>query len=283
MRWLGIMVLVLALPGVALAGATSAFASRTDAPAEVHAWVLSAPPRGSKQAQTAVFAPIARFLASVSGHPVRYQYPGSWLNYSREMTLGKYDLVFDGPHFTGWRDHHLGYIPLVRFPAPLIFALVERAGEHFERIHQLIGRPVCANSPPYLGTLILLHKFPNPVEQPALVIIHGWLVAYRDLMAHQCAAAVLPVPNLRKLEHGVHTAHIMYRFRPYPNQAISASPHIPQAVQARMRQALLSPAGRAVTRTLRAIFVSKPFVAANRADYKGLSDLLNNTLYFGYD
>ncbi|MHB8253310.1 MAG: phosphate/phosphite/phosphonate ABC transporter substrate-binding protein [Acidiferrobacter sp.] len=283
MRWLGIVVLTWALPGLALAGTISGSLNGSDSGATAHAWILSAPPRGSRQQETALYAPIAHFLQSVSGHAVKYKYPGSWLNYSREMAAGKYDLVFDGPHFVGWRDHHLGDTPLVRLPAPLAFAVVERAGERFTKLSQLIGRPVCANSPPYLGTLMLLNKFKNPDQQPVLVIIHGWLVAYKDLMAKQCVATVLLVPNLHKLEHGVHATHILYRFRVYPNQAISASPRIPPAIQARMRQALLSPRGRTVTRALRKIFVSKPFVAASAAEYKGIGELLNNTLYFGYN
>jgi len=283
MRWLGIAVLVLVLPVLAQAETSSRTLNGGGTGATARAWVLSAPPRGTRKEEEGLYKPIAQFLQMVSGHPVVYKYPSSWLNYSREMATGKYDLVFDGPHFTGWRDRHLGDTPLVRLPAPLAFVVVERSDERFTRLRQLIGRTVCANSPPYLGTLMLLNKFKNPEEQPVLVIIHGWLVAYKDLMAKRCDATVLLVPNLIKLEHGQHLTHILFRGHIYPNQAISASPRIPPAIQARMRRALLSPAGRAVTHALRKIYVSKPFIPAKVAEYKGIGQLLNNTLYFGYN
>ena len=246
------------------------------------AWIFSAPPRGSKKAETARYAPIAHFLQTVSHHRVIYQYPGTWLNYSRKMVDGRFDLIFDGPHFTGWRDRHLGYTPLVRLPHSITFVVVERANERFRRIRQLAGRPICANSPPYLGTLMVLNHFPNPDVQPYIVVIHGWLVAYRDLMHNECAATVLPLANLRKLEHGGHLVRVLYKSPPYPNQAISASPRIPPAIQRRLRAALLSPAGRIVTRPLRRLYVAKPFIRASAKDYVGLGRFLKNTLYFGY-
>ena len=245
-------------------------------------WIFSAPPRGSKKAETARYAPIARFMQNVSHHRVVYRYPGTWLNYSRQMVDGRFDLIFDGPHFTGWRDRHLGYTPLVRLPHSITFVVVERASERFRRIRQLAGRPICANSPPYLGTLMVLSHFPNPDVQPYIVVIHGWLVAYRDLMKDECVATVLPLANLHKLERHGHPVRILYRSPAYSNQAISASPRVPPAIQRRLRAALLSPAGRAVTRALRKVYVAKPFIRASAKDYVGLGRFLKNTLYFGY-
>jgi len=282
MRWLVIMVLMLSLPGLALAETHSGFLNASNASTTAHPWIFSAPPRGNRKKETALYTPITHFLQSVSGHAIIYKYPGSWLNYSREMAAGKYDLVFDGPHFTGWRDRHLGYTPLVRLPAPITFVVAERSDERFTRLNQLIGRLVCANSPPYLGTLMLLDKFHNPERQPALLIIHGWSIAYKDLQAKRCAATVLPLANLRQFDRTQQATRVLFRGRAYPNQAISASSHIPPAIQARIRTALLSPTGRTITRALRNIYVSKPFISANTNDYVGLSQLLNNTLYFGY-
>lgn len=243
-------------------------------------WIFTAPPRGTRAQQEAMYAPIARFLSHAAGHKIVYREPGNWLTYSRAMTEGKYDIVFDGPHFTSWRDRYLGDMPLVRLPEPFVFAVVVRRGERFTKLSQLAGQPVCANSPPNLGTLSLLSQFSYITRQPYLVVVHGWPAAYKGLMDKRCGATVLPIANLKLYEKGRHTVRTLYRTPVYPNQAISAGPRVPAGVQARIRAALLSPAGQAATRTLRHAYGAGRFVPANRRDYAGLSHLLNNTLYF---
>jgi len=244
------------------------------------AWVFSAPPRGTMAHQRALYQPIAAFLTKATGHQIIFKAPGNWLTYSQEMTEGKYDLVFDGPHFTSWRDRYLGDVPLVRLPEPFVFVVVVRRNQPITRLSQLAGRPVCANSPPNLGTLSLLSQFSYITRQPYLVVVHGWLAAYKGLMAGRCEGTVLPMGNLKLFEKGRHVVRILYRSPIYPNQALSAGPRIPPAVQARIRSALLSPSGQAITERLRHDYGARLFVSANRAEYAGLSYLLNNTLYF---
>ncbi len=261
-------------------GALGTSAGRPGAGSSGKPWIFSAPPRGTIAQQKAMYAPIARFLSRVAGHKVVFREPGNWLTYSQAMTEGKYDIVFDGPHFTSWRDRYLGDTPLVRIPEPFVFAVVVRRGERFTQLSQLAGRPVCANSPPNLGTLSLLSKFSYITRQPYLVVVHGWPASYKGLMNKRCEATVLPIANLKLYEKGARTVRVLYRTPVYPNQAISAGPRVPAAVQARIRAALLSPAGEAATRTLRQAYGARRFVPANRRDYAGLSHLLNNTLYF---
>lgn len=261
-------------------GALGASAGRLGGGSNGKPWIFSAPPRGTVAQQKAMYTPIARFLSRAAGHKVVFQEPGNWLTYSQAMTEGKYDIVFDGPHFTSWRDRYLGDTPLVRIPEPFVFAVVVRRAERFTRLSQLAGRPVCANSPPNLGTLSLLSKFSYITRQPYLVVVHGWPASYKGLMDKRCEATVLPIANLKLYEKGARTVRVLYRTPVYPNQAISAGPRVPAAVQARIRAALLSPAGEAVTRTLRHAYGARRFVPANRRDYAGLSHLLNNTLYF---
>lgn len=246
-------------------------------------WIFSAPPRGTVAQQRALYQPIVRYLAKVTGHPIRFKAPGNWLTYSQDMTEGKYDLVFDGPHFTSWRDRYLGDVPLVRLPEPFVFEVVVRKSEKLTRISQLAGRPVCANSPPNLGTLSLLSQFSYITRQPYLVVVHGWPASYKGLMAGRCQATVVPVGNLRILEKGTHPVRVLYRSPVYPNQAISAGPRIPADIQVRIREALLSSSGRDITRALRHAYGARQFVAADRAEYAGLSHLLDNMLYFSGD
>ena len=60
--------------------------------------VFSAPPRGSYAEEAAIYEPIVQLLSKVIGRKVDYKYSDNWLSYSKEMTEGGYDIVFDGSH-----------------------------------------------------------------------------------------------------------------------------------------------------------------------------------------
>jgi len=106
-------------------------AQATDAHAAVHprnteavdtgnTLVLSAPPRGTLAEETQSYQPIADFLSKVTGKKVVYEHSDNWLTYTSKMTKGKYDIVFDGPHFNGWRMERLQHTPLVKLPEDFV-------------------------------------------------------------------------------------------------------------------------------------------------------------------
>ncbi|MHB8454063.1 MAG: phosphate/phosphite/phosphonate ABC transporter substrate-binding protein [Acidiferrobacterales bacterium] len=247
-------------------------------------YVFSAPPRGDYQHELAVYKPIADYLSRVTGKHFVFQYSDNWLSYSKDMTDGAYDLVFDGPAFNGWRMDRLGHTPLVKLPEPFIFAVITKANDRqITDIASLAGHSVCAHAPPNLGTLTLLGQFSNPSRQPYLVVVKGWDKSYQGLMQGKCEATILPLSNLEKYDNGpTKQARIIYQARPLPNQAFSAGPRIPPQMQKQIQQALLSSEGRAVTAKLLADYASKDFVPATRQEYAGLGALLKDSLYYQY-
>lgn len=243
--------------------------------------VFSAPPRGSLTTETENYQPIADFLSQVTGRKVVYQHTKDWLSYARDMTQGKFDIVFDGPHFNGWRMENLDHTPLVKLPEDFIFVVVVKANEKsIKDIKQLAGRRICAHAPPNLGTLTLLNQFDNPVRQPIISTVKGWDKSYNNLIAGQCVATVLPIKNLEKLDKGKNQARILYTSPAMPNQAISAGPRISQETQENIRQALLSDEGKAATAKLRSAYAGKNFVAASRKEYAGQSVYIKDALYY---
>lgn len=244
-------------------------------------WLFGTPPGGSVSTEKALFQPIAAYLTRVTGHPIVFRPATNWLTYSQDVAQGKYDLVFDGAHFTSWRDHYLGDVPLVRLPGPSGYAVVTRKNERITKLSQLTGRSVCANSPPSLATLLLLGKFSDVSRQPFLMVVRGWRQGLHGLLTNQCDAAIVPMARLQSLpEAQAAGVRVMYRTKTYPSRALSAGPQIPADVQARIRAALLSPAGQKVTEPLRRADGAQVFVPASRHEYAGLSHLLANTLYF---
>lgn len=243
--------------------------------------VFSAPPRGAYSEEVAIYQPIVEYLSRVTGQKFRYQYSDNWLTYSKDMTSGGYDLVFDGPAFNGWRMTRMQHTPLIKLPEDFVFVIVTRKDNtQVAELKQLAGRKVCAHAPPNLGTLTMLSQFANPARQPSILETKGWDAAYRAVAEGKCAGTVLPLQNLTKNEKGKNQMRVLYTHRPMPNQAFSAGPRITPAMQAKIKQALISEEGRAVTAKLRALYAGKHFVAATPAEYAGLGQLLKDSLYY---
>ncbi len=244
--------------------------------------VFSAPPRGSQQEEVAIYQPIVEHLSKVIGRNVVFQYADNWLSYSKEMTAGKFDIVFDGPAFNGWRIEKLGHTPLIKLPEDFVFVVITKAGnDRIKQIKDLAGRKVCAHAPPNLGTLTLQAQFDNPAREPWIVEVKGWDNSYKALMSDQCVATVLPITNLTKNDKGPQRAtKTLYQHKPMPNQAVSVGPRIAPELHAKIAKALLSDEGKRATEKLRAAYAGKDFVPANRAEYAGLSDLLKTSLYY---
>jgi ABC-type phosphate/phosphonate transport system substrate-binding protein len=244
--------------------------------------VFSAPPRGSYAEEVAAYQPIAELLSEVIGKKIVYQYSDNWLSYSKDMTMGRYDIVFDGPAFNGWRAERLSHVPLVKLPEDFVFVVVTRADDKsLNDVKDLAGRMVCAHAPPNLGTLTMLSRFDNPSRQPRIVETKGWDNSYKAMLEGKCVATVVPIKNLQKLDKGPQRASkTLYTHRAMPNQALSVGPRVSPELRARIAQALLSEKGKLATAKLRAAYAGKDFVPATREEYAGLGDLLKDSLYY---
>jgi len=243
--------------------------------------IFSAPPRGTLDQETENYQPIADLLTKVTGRKIIYQHSKDWLSYARDMTQGKFDIVFDGPHFNGWRMENLNHTPLVKLPEDFIFVVIVKAdNKSIKNIKQLAGRRICAHSPPNLGTLTLLNQFDNPVRQPLITTVKGWDKSYNSLMAGQCVATVVPIKNLEKMDKDKNQTRVVFKSPAMPNQAISAGPRIPQETQEKIKQAFLSAEGKAATAKLRSDYAGKDFVPATRAEYAGQSVYIKDSLYY---
>ncbi len=278
----GLLILLFVQKAVADIGAKATYIPSKAAESEE--LVLSAPPRGVAAKEKEIYEPIAELLSKTIGKKVTFRYSDNWLSYSKDMIQGSYDLVFDGPHFNGWREDKLGHVPLIKINEDFIFALITKAeNQRITEVKNLAGRTICAHAPPNLGTLLLYSQFDNPVRQPVIIEIQGWDNAYKGLIDGKCEATIVPLKNLAKFDAGEKKAtKIIYKSRTMPNQALSAGPRITPAMQAKIRQAMLSEEGKKATEKLREVYAIKEFVSASREEYAGLGRLLKHTLYFEY-
>lgn len=251
-------------------------------PMEKNTLVFSAAPRGTLEASVKKYGPLTEYLSKAIGKKIVYQYPGTWGVYQGKMQKGVYDLVYDGPHLNGWRVAKLQHNIVARIPNDLVFVIVVKKGNtRITSVEQLAGRTVCAHAPPNLGTLMLLAKFENPARQPAIVAVDGWDNIFKGMMADQCVAALVPKNAWEKNDKGGVASKLIYKSNPLPNQAFSAGPRISKEDQAKISQALLSPAAAPYIESVVSEYNATSLVAANRDEYVVLGDLLKNE--WGYN
>lgn len=249
-------------------------------------YVFSAIPDGTREEAHEEYRPITEYLSKATSSQFIFHHPKNLLSYMREMRAGKYDLVFDDPHFVSWRVTNLDHAPLVRLPGTLNFVIVARSNDEIVfNLSDLAGHKVCAHAPPDLATLSMQTQFTNPVRQPQIFEVNGFGNIFEQLLKGSCRGAVIPSGLYAAFNNGSNKgkARILYLSEPIPRHAISAGPRIPENIQNLIRAALLSPRGVAVTARLRGRFANaEQMVATGKSEFRGLETLVNNLVGFGW-
>ena len=189
-------------------------------------YVLTAPPRESKDKGETIYGPIAKKLSEILGEKVVYEYAGTWAAYTKNMRDGRYDIIFDGPHFVGWRHRHLNHIPVAKLPGDLEFYVVAHSDDkRINNTRQLIGKRVCAMPSPNLATDMMYSLFDNPVLQPTIYEIKGGLPkAYQAFLKGACDATIFRSNQFKKLPQAERDKlKVVVKTKPLPNQTFSIS------------------------------------------------------------
>lgn len=240
--------------------------------------VLAAPPRDSAEEGQRRFGPVAEYLTDVLGRKVVYRHPTTWGGYQADMQRGAYDIVFDGPHFNGWRVAKLRHNVLVKLPGEFVYtAVVRKDSPAITQFKQLAGHRICAHAPPNLGTMIMYKEFDNPARQPVVIETDGYDKIFRALLDGKCDAAMLPLKHVKKHDPNSERVRIVFKNQPLPQQAVSAGPRLSTAEQAKVAEALLSPAAATPLAKVREAYgLGKGFVAAKSDEYAGLGEYLKD-------
>ncbi len=247
--------------------------------------IFTAPPREKHAAGVKIYAPIAKHLSKLINAKVVYKHPSNWLTYQRDMRDGKYDIVFDGPHFASWRMAHLGHDMLVKLPGKLGFILVKPKSETtIHNLRDLIGKRICGISMPNLSTLSILAAYPNPVRQPVIVGVKGGMKGVAKALAkNKCHAYVFRDKFYnKKLKPDVkQNLEIIYKSIPLPNQVITASKRISPAAKKAIIHSLTLGKGVDASKGLLKRFGGKArsFVKASNEEYKGHNLLLEGVIF----
>lgn len=245
-------------------------------------FVFTAPPRDVGGGdENAVYGPIAAYLSAATGKKIVYEHSDNWLTYQDNMRKGKYDLVFDGPHFLSWRMLKLQHEPVAKLPGKLIFVVVaKKENDKAQALKDLSGRTVCGMAPPNLATLTLYSQFNNAARQPMIIPAKSFKEAYGMMTSGKCVAAAMGKGFYKNLEKG--EAKILWESTGVPNQAFSAGPRFSEQDRAKITAALTSPEARIKLAKFFEIFSKeKDLEVAKRDEFVGISALLKDV--YGFD
>jgi ABC-type phosphate/phosphonate transport system substrate-binding protein len=189
-------------------------------------YIFSAPPRESASRGAEIYGPIANKLSTLLGEKVVYEQASSWAAYAKNMRSGRYDIVFDGPHFNGWRQRHINHTPIVALPGDLSFLIITKK-EHgtIKTPRDLIGKSICGFPSPHLGTDLVYAMFNNPVLQPIIYEVKGGQKqAYQAFKQGKCHATIFRESLYKKLPPPErNTTRIVAVTSTLPNQTFSIS------------------------------------------------------------
>jgi len=154
--------------------------------------VFATAPTHSAQETTKLYNPIVKFLSAKTGKKLTLAVPKSFIEYSTSMQAGKYDMVFDGPHLSGWRMDRQQHVPIIKFPGKIKIVIAAKEDSVLSNMDDLqYGVRICSFTPPNMLTMAMLSYFPNPSKQPDLIRVQGFKKLIKCLKTGKGDAAVL--------------------------------------------------------------------------------------------
>ncbi|UCH52227.1 MAG: PhnD/SsuA/transferrin family substrate-binding protein [Pseudomonadota bacterium] len=246
-------------------------------------YILTAPPRDSGGAEADVYEPIAQYLSAATGKKIDYRHYDNWLTYQDRMRRDEFDIVFDGPHFVGWRIVKLDHEPLVRLPGKLAFVVaVKKDNDKIASVKDLAGRTVCGLAPPNLATLTVLNQFDNPARQPIVVEVKSFKESYAAMANGKCVASILRDNAFKRFNEEKKLGKVIFKSEGIANQGFSVSKRVADADRIKIVQALTAPDA---PKRLKAFFErynkDKDLAKTSRDEYQDLGKLLRDV--WGFD
>lgn len=248
-------------------------------------YLFTAPPRENAKKGLATYGQLVAELSRIMGSEVKYVHPKNWPTYKKFVKSGKYDFVFDGPHFVAWRFNNIDVNPLVRLPGDIAFVLVAAKDNAMIKVKDdLISRKICVIPSPHLGTLAVYSMFPNQVQQPKFVASKGgFKKVYASYKAGKCDAAVFRESFFKNNmdEKARDSLKVLATSPTMTNQGITISKRISAEKKKRISEFLVSKEGSEAANNLLKRFSKKnrKFIYASKNEYNGQNLLVDNMIF----
>ncbi len=238
--------------------------------------VFSTAPTHSKQETIKLYTPLMSYLSKVTGREFVVEPAANFVEYSVRMRKGHYDMVFDGPHLTGWRMVHMGHRPVARFPGTIRIVVAVNKDSPIKKLQDLEdgSTKVCAFASPNMLTMAFLSYFPNPARQPMMLRTQGFAELNDCIKQGKGEAVVLRDKLWEKMKDKQNLRLLPLPRHGYPERTFSVGPRVDEALRQKIATALMSVEGSEAGKAVLARFKKKAFITAEAAEYGGMDLLL---------
>lgn len=224
------------------------------------------------------YQPLLNYLSVKTGRQIELQVADNFIEYSQNLLQNKYDIVFDGPHYNGWRIKKHNHQMVAKLPGTLQFVVVVKKSKQITDLKTLAGKPVCALDSPNFLTLGFLALYSNPASVPFVEPADNFKAALACLRQEKGEAAVLRTKFWLKLPaRAKQGLELVYDSKiKWPHRGFSVSHRVEQETKDLLRAALLhNDANRVAGKILNRYKVDR-FVAAEDSEYRDLGKLLKS-------
>ena len=221
-----------------------------------------------------VYAPLLDYLRETTPHDYELATAQDFHRFWLSIRRGNQpDLVLEDAHLIALRIQRDGYTPLVQASEPATFSLIGNSMNMEPTLDEYIARPVSSMPAPSLGYLVLQSWYPNPMAQPRVISnATSWLEAIEMVFAMESEATVAPHNMVSRY---VNLA-VVQTSDEFPHTSIAASPAVPDAVQAQIRDALTDLHNNSEHfGALHELDIDQ-FISADDLDYEGLEQWLQD-------
>jgi len=238
--------------------------------------VFSTAPTQSPEMTRQLYQPLVDYLSKETNREIVLKPAKNFLEYSHAMQKGEYDIIFDGPHFVGWRIAKHKHKVVAKLPGSIRLAVVSRDDARIADYKGLAGKKVCAFSSPNLLSLAFMELYPRPGSQPILVKVNSFKGAMECVHNGDGVASVMREKYWEvlsfKQKQGLQLIYTTNKA--FPHRAFSVGDRVDDKTRKAIVKALISEGVIASGDGILQRFRSKKFTAAQSSEYVGLEALL---------
>jgi len=242
--------------------------------AEPPALIFSTPPTQSVEVTLKNYQPLVDYLSKGIHQKIILEPAASFQEYTKKMREGRYDMIFDGPHFINWRLRNQHHVVVAKQPGELHFAIIVKENSRFSKLRDIWALPVCSPAVPHLGTLTLLELYSNPVREPLIVPVQSFKHALECLRDGRAVAALVRDKYWYKKanQDGLRVMHITKR--KMPARGLTVNRRVSKEAQLIITKMLTSEKGRRFSEEAFSTIGGGKFVRARSSDFRTLDETL---------
>lgn len=241
-------------------------------PAHAATYRLAVPPFLEPDQLREIYAPLTRYLSDATGDKIELALSPNFPAYWQQLNSDRFDLVLDAAHLVDYRVHYLEHNLLAKAEGILSFSLVTGPNTFIFEPTELTGKIVATLPLPNMGAVQLDQLFPNPVRYPSIVEVATANEAVALIRQGKAVGAYIPTP----MAGANPDLNTVLTTDPFPNMGMTARNSVPQPVQSKIRDALLSANDTEKGRKMLADSRIPQFEAADRSVYDGYNKWLKD-------